>query len=546
MTAPSVATPAAPVPSPWPAHAVAAYRAAGLWTGEDFGGFLRTRADRFAARTALVDADGDRLTYAELDARADVIAARLDATGIAPGECILVQMPNTAAYVCAIFGIWRAGALPVFALPAHRRTELEGIARHSQAVAMVTVRRHAGFDHARLAGDLVDAVPGLRRVLIADDLQESPAAPAGFTPPPVDPTAVAFLQLSGGTTGTPKLIPRTADDYLYSVRRSADVCALDADTVYLCALPAAHNFPMSSPGILGVLHVGGTVVFARMPDPASCFALIRREGVTMTSLVPPLALAWMDAAAAETPDLSSLRVLQVGGARLTPEAARRVPAALGCRLQQVFGMAEGLVCYTGLDDPDEVVCTTQGRPMSEHDEVRVVDADGRPLPDGVAGRLETRGPYTIRGYHGGVDAEAFTADGFYRTGDVVRRLPGGHLVVEGRVNDRINRGGEKIAPDEVEDHLVAHPSVHDAVLIALPDERLGERCCAVVVAAAGGAAPTAAELRRYLRGRGLAAFKQPDQFEVVDALPRTGVGKVSRRDLRAALAERFSTTGGPS
>ncbi len=534
-----------PVPSPWPADAVAAHRAAGLWVGEDFGGFLRERAGRFAGRVALVDAAGGRLTYAELDARADAIAAHLIALGIAPGERVVVQTPNVLGYVPAIFGVWRAGALPVFALPAHRRSELEGIARRAQAVAIITVERHAGFAHADLAHQLAGVVPTLRHVLLADDLMAvaAPRGPIDF--PAVDPTAVAFLQLSGGTTGDPKLIPRTADDYLYSVRRSAEICALGPGTVFLCALPAAHNFPMSSPGILGVLHAGGTVVLAPVPDPAACFALIARERVTMTALVPPLALAWMDAVATEQPDLSSLRLLQVGGARLAPDAARRIPATLGCRLQQVFGMAEGLVCYTALDDPEDLVATTQGLPMSPHDEVRIVDADGRPVPDGVAGRLETRGPYTIRGYHGGADPDAFTDDGYYRTGDVVRRLASGHLVVEGRVKDQINRGGEKIAPDEVEDHLIAHPAVHDAVLVALPDDRLGERSCAVVVPA-GDPPPTAAQLRRHLRERGLAPFKMPDRFDVVDALPLTGVGKISRRDLRAALAARLTATGGPA
>lgn len=533
----------APVPSPWPAQAVAAHRAAGLWSGEDFGTFLRSRAATFGPRAAVVGADGTRVTYAELDAKADAVAAHLAGAGVAPGERVLVQVPNIPAYVSVVFGIWRAGALPVFTLPAHRRAELEGIARRAQAVAVVTVERHAGFAHGDLARELVDLVPSVRMALLAPELDAAPTPPAGFAPPAVDATAVAFLQLSGGTTGEPKLIPRTADDYLYSVRRSAEVCALGPDTVYLCALPVAHNFPMSSPGILGVLHAGGTVVLAPLPDPASCFALIARERVTMTALVPPLALAWMDAAGDGHPDLESLDLLQVGGARFAPDAARRVPRVLGCRLQQVFGMAEGLVCYTGLDDPDDLVFGTQGRPMSAHDEVRVVDALGRPVPDGEPGRLETRGPYTIRGYHAGADPDAFAPDGFYRTGDVVRRLPSGHLVVEGRVKDQINRGGEKIAPDEVEDHLAAHPAVHDAVLIALPDERLGERSCAVVVAS-GDAPPAAAELRRFLRGRGLAAFKMPDRFEIVDSLPRTGVGKVSRRDLRASLAERFTATGG--
>lgn len=529
------------IPSPWPPEAAAAHRDAGLWIGEDFGTFLRDRAARFADRVALIDGTGGRLTYAELDAHADRIAAHLMTEGVTPGRRVLVQVPNVLGYVPSIFGVWRAGALPVFTLPAHRRVELEGIARRSGAVAMITVARHAGFAHADLAHELVDTVPHLRTVYLAEDLLTLPNADEPPVLPEVDPSEIAFLQLSGGTTGDPKLIPRTADDYLYSVRRSAEICRLGTDTVFLCALPAAHNFPMSSPGILGVLDTGGTVVFAPVPDPASCFALIARERVTMTALVPPLALAWIDAVATETPDLSSLRLLQVGGARFAPDAARRVPRELGCRLQQVFGMAEGLVCYTRLDDPDDLVDETQGRPMSDHDEVRVVDAAGAPVPDGRPGRLETRGPYTIRAYHQGVDPDAFSADGFYRSGDVVRRLPSGHLVVEGRVKDQINRGGEKISPDEVEDHLVAHPDVHDAVLVPLPDERLGERSCAVVVPARD-ATITAADLRRHLRGRGLAAFKMPDRFEFVGALPRTGVGKVSRRDLRATLAERFTPT----
>lgn len=529
------------IPSPWPAEAVAHHEATGHWIGEDFSSFLTHRAARFADRVAVVDADGTRLTYAELDGLADRIAAHLMRAGISPGQRVLIQVPNVLGYVPSIFGVWRAGALPVFTLPAHRRTEIEGIARRSGAVAMITVARHAGFAHVDLANDVREAVPHLTSVFLAEDLLALPPETAPTTFPVVDPTDIAFLQLSGGTTGDPKLIPRTADDYLYSARRSAEICELAPTTVFLCALPAAHNFPMSSPGILGVLHAGGSVVFAPMPDPAGCFALIAREQVTMTALVPPLALAWMDAVASESADLSSLRLLQVGGARLAPDAARRIPVELGCRLQQVFGMAEGLVCYTRLDDPEERIFETQGRPMSDADVVRVVDENGHPVPDGTPGRLETQGPYTIRAYHGDADPDAFTSDGFYRSGDIVRRLPSGHLVVEGRVKDQINRGGEKISPDEVEDHLVAHPDVHDAVLVSLPDERLGERSCAVVVPARD-ARVTATVLRRHLRGRGLAAFKMPDRFEVLDNLPVTGVGKISRRDLRTALAERFIPT----
>src|SRR5207248_1627882 len=199
--------------------------------------------------------------------------------------------------------------------------------------------------------------------------------------------------LSGGTTGLPKLIARTHDDYAYNATASADVAGVDASTVYLVSLPAGHNFPLACPGILGTLLAGGTVVMLPSPEPVRAFATIAAEGVTHTAVVPAVAGRWLEHAVENgVGDLSSLRVLQVGGARLADELARRVKPVLGATLQQVFGMAEGLLNYTRLDDPDEVTCGTQGRPLSPGDEVRIVDADGRDLPDGEPGALLTRGP----------------------------------------------------------------------------------------------------------------------------------------------------------
>jgi 2,3-dihydroxybenzoate-AMP ligase len=265
------------------------------------------------------------------------------------------------------------------------------------------------------------------------------------------------------------------------------------------------------------------------------FPLIERERVTLTALVPPLAMVWLDAAKARRHDLSSLRVLQVGGARLSNEAAARVRPTLGCTLQQVFGMAEGLVNYTRFDDSEELIVTTQGRPISPDDELRIVDEDDNEVAPGELGQLLTRGPYTIRGYYKAEahNARAFTSDGFYRTGDLVRLTPEGYLVVDGRVKDQINRGGEKVAAEEVENHLLAHPAVHDAAVVAIPDAFLGERTCAFVIPR--GAPPAATALTAFLRERGLAAFKIPDRVEFIDAFPQTGVGKVSKKSLREAL-----------
>ena len=532
-----------PLRQTWPDAFVARYRAAGHWRGETFPGFLRERAVRFADAVAVVGGD-TRWTYAQLWAEAERIAAGLLEQGLAPGDRVVVQLGNVPEFIAVVCALLRAQLVPVYALPAHRLTEVAHFARKAEASAYVCAERYEAFDYRTLARDLQADVPAVRQVFVVGDAAEFVAVasldgPRDALPGDPDPRSVAFLQISGGSTGLSKLIPRTHDDYIYSFRASNALCGIDADSVYMVALPAAHNFPMSSPGFFGALYAGARVVLSPGPGPDAAFPLIAAERVTCVGLVPPLALLWADAAGKTTHDLSSLQVLQVGGAKLVPEAARRVVAGLGCRLQQVFGMAEGLVNYTRLDDPDDLVLTTQGRPISEDDEVLVVDDHGMPVADGEVGHLLTRGPYTIRGYHNddAANARSFTDDGFYRTGDMVQRLPSGHLIVQGRATDHINRAGEKISAEEIEDHLLAHPQVFDAAVVSIPDDFLGERSCAFVIP--GGDKPRPAELKAWVRGRGLAAFKVPDQIVFVDAFGTTAVGKISRRELRAQLRARF-------
>ena len=526
----------------WPPELAARYRAAGYWRGETFPAFLRERTAAHPDRLAVIGGP-HRWTYAELLARSEAAAAGFLALDLRPGDRVVVQLGNIPEFFPAVFGLFLAGLVPVFTLPAHRITEIAHLAARSEAAAFVAAERGPdSFDYRTLARDLQKAVPAIRHVLLIGD------DPAEFTafatldgdrsalPEDPAPSAVAFLQISGGTTGMSKLIPRTHDDYIYSFRASNEICGISADSVFLVALPAAHNFTMSSPGHMGALYAGARVVLCPTPSPETAFALIEAERVTHTGLVPPLALLWTEAAARTKRDLSSLQVLLVGGAKLTPEAARRVQPALGCRLQQVFGMAEGLVNYTRLDDPDAVILETQGRPISPDDEVLVVDDNGDPVPDGEPGHLLARGPYTIRAYHDdpAANARSFTADGFYRTGDIVKRTPDGYLVVQGRAGDHINRAGEKISAEEMEDHLLAHPAIFDAAVVSVPDPALGEGSCAFVIPRAGQA-PRPAAIRAWMRTRGIADFKVPDRVVLVDSFETTAAGKISRKELRARL-----------
>ncbi len=535
----------------FPADRAAHYRAAGYWTGRTVDSLLSHAAQRWPERVAVIDACRQPgmagVSFAELDAWADRAAAGLAALGIAPGDRVLLQLPNTSAFAVALFGLLRAGAMPVMCLPGHRAADLDHFAEVSEPSALIIPDAGSGFDYPAMARELAHRHPSLRHVVV-DGPVTGDAGPCvswsqvcdtdGVRPAaaPADTEAPALLLVSGGTTGAPKLIPRTHDDYVYNASASARLCRLTAADRYLVVLPAAHNFPLACPGLLGAMTVGATTVFTSDPSPESAFEAIARHGVTVTALVPALAGLWAQACEWERVTPKTLRLLQIGGARLEPDDARRVRATLTPGLQQVFGMAEGLLCFTRPDDPPQVVEHTQGRPLCPDDELRIVDEAGRPVPRGEPGELLVRGPYTVNGYFraDAENARSFDPDGFYRSGDIVRRSADGYLQVVGRVKDVIHRGGETVAAADLEEHLLAHPRISAAAAVPLPDPYLGEKIC--VVAVFTGDPVSLATLNRYLDERGVAAHSRPDMLVVMPALPITAVGKVDKKAIVRQLS----------
>jgi len=523
---------------PWPAELARRYEEAGYWSGQTLAELLRVPSTVDGSRTAVVSRT-QRVSYAALDQRADRLAAGLHGLGLVPGDRVVVQLPNSVDLVAVSVALFRLGAVPVFALPAHRKAEIGYLCEHAEAAALVVPDVQQGFDHRVLAREVRARVPGLRHVVVAGepagftDLASVEADPVELAAP--DPADMALCLLSGGTTGLPKLIPRTHNDYLYQVRTTAREMRLDARGAYLAALPMSHNAALGCPGVLGALWVGAKAVLARSAAPDEVFPLIAREGVTLTTLMPVYLPLWSATVEDFGVDLSGL-VVEVGGAMLSPDTARAAEQGLGATITRWFGMGEGFLSFTRPDDPAEVRFTTEGRPLCPADEIRVVDEQGADVPAGAVGELLTRGPYTLRGYYRAADynARVFTADGFLRTGDLVRRTAEGNMVVVGRINDVINRGGEKVPTGEVEEHLRAHPQVKDAALVGFPDATLGERSAVFVIAA--GDVPTLPELHAFLLDRGLAEFKLPDRLHLADAFPLTAVGKVDKRALRAGLA----------
>ncbi|MEM9135387.1 MAG: AMP-binding protein [Actinomycetota bacterium] len=539
---------------PRPAEAVEAYRSAGLYRQRTLWRSLHDSAAAHADAPAVTDASIDgpsTLTYAALFAAAERRAAGLLAAGLEPGERVVLQLGNSNEFAVTLIGLLRAGLVPVMALPAHRTAEIGHLAERSGAAAYITEDGRRGFDHRRTAAEIMPAVDSLRLVLVSGEAGDWAPLPErdpsrDLFPTGIDPDDPCLFLISGGTTGLPKLIPRTHNDYDFNARHCARTIGLDGDDVYLVTLPAGHNFPLCCPGLLGMLAVGGHTVFTDDPSPDNAFDLIEAHGVTVSALVPALAQLWCAATEWEPADISSLRMLQVGGSKLAPADAAALEEVLPGAVHQVFGMAEGLICHTRPDDPRDRVQVVQGRPISGHDDVRIVDEHDVDVPDGSDGELLVRGPYTIAGYYRAEEhnATAFTPDGYYRSGDRVRREPDGSLVVTGRIKDTIIRAGENVAADEIEEHLVAHPSVFQSAVIGVPDDMLGERIVAALVLSPtqpAGATVDLADVRTFLTGRGLAPFKLPDSIHIARSLPVTAFGKLDK----AALADTVAAEARP-
>ena len=516
----------------------------GYWLPRTLGEELHEAAHKYAARTAVVASDGT-VTYEELDRLADEYAAGLASLGIEAGDRVLVQLPNKLSLIIAVFALFRIGAIPIMALPASRQADITALCSLAEPVAYITTDRSGSLEY----GPTVDALKSNYSYLqhiITDNGGIEGAIPLkslrkrGGKPPfkSFSFTDTALLLLSGGTTGTPKLIPRRHTDYAYNARAASERLSLCETDAYLVVLPAAHNFSLSAPGIIGTFMHGGKVVLAGNIGPEEAFALIERERITFTALVPALLNLWLEVKEWEDADISSLRFIEAGGSAVDPGMAARVEPVLGCKMVNVFGTAEGLICTTSLDDDEETICNTQGWPISPADEVRMVDECGNDVPYGQAGEMIVRGPYTIQGYYRApeVNSYAVTEDGYYRTGDVARFTAEGRIVVCGRIKEQINRAGEKIAPVEVETVLRTMPGVTDAAVVGVEDAELGERICAWIITDEN--APSLTDVYSHFEKSGMARFKYPDQLEVVEAWPVTSVGKVDKRILAVMAAER--------
>ncbi len=540
--------------TPFPDDYAARYRAAGYWKDQTiarrFEAVCATHADRIA-----IVADGVEITYGQIDETARRVGFNLLGQGLRPGEIVVLQLGNVIEFVYLYFGLQKAGIRPILALHTHRYSELKQFVALSGAVAIFTADQGKDCDFRDVV-DLIQAEhASLRRKFVLGETRRGFSSIRELIDRPsarhrldldaiqdeVDPTEPALFLLSGGTTAIPKLIPRSHNDYIYNSEMASSVTGVDAASVLLDVLPIAHNLPLACPGLQGFMIHGAKTVLHASTRPEHVFPLIERHRVTHIHVVPALLITWMNSPLVSEFDLSSVRVIQSGGQRLQPETRLLTEATLpGCLVQENFGMAEGLLMFVRLDDPADVRLETVGRPICPDDEVLLLGEDDRPVAFGEVGEFCARGPYTLRGYLNAPEhnARAFTADGFYRSGDLMRQHSSGNYVVEGRKKDVINRGGEKISAEEVENLILAHPSVQNVACVSMADPVMGEKMCACVLVKAG-ARLTFDQLLTHLQAQDIAKYKLPERLEIFDDFPLSTFGKVSKKDLVETVRSRI-------
>ncbi|MGD0231913.1 MAG: AMP-binding protein [Syntrophorhabdales bacterium] len=525
------------------------------WSGLTLGDILDRVADVFPTKEAVVD-DRVRITYAELRERTERLAAGLMRAGIKQGECVMLQLPNWSEYVYSYFALQKIGAIPVVLISGYKQLEVSHLGKLTEATAWIVPAAYRKIDYASFLGEVRSFNPQLKQVI---SVRASGSTP-GFTSSletlmelPVteeereelalrrpDPTNAAHIIPSGGTTGLPKGIPRTHNDYICNVEYLHRGWEMNTGDVTLVVVPVGHN--------LALLNVVGSILFAYKlvlldsTKPVDICATIEAEKVTYMPTVPSLVRRIVEQSELGTYNLASLKKISAGGEPSTPELIREVYDKLRCTYINEFGMSEGLLCRTSLTDDVDTICTTVGKPCCPYDEVRILDTNGYQVPPGSDGELATRGPCIFAGYLNNPEenAKSFTSDGFFRTGDQARTDAAGNLRITGRIKDLIIRGGENVTPSQVEDLLCQSPEVADAAVIGIPDKELGEKVCAYV-RLASGATPDPDKIRNFMESKGASKLLIPERFVFVETLPLTPAGKHDKKALREDVKHRIES-----
>jgi non-ribosomal peptide synthetase component E (peptide arylation enzyme) len=521
-----------------PAEQRRAWAAAGNYPDRDLYSQFRGHVDRDPAAPAVIDADG-AFSYGELDDLTRRLAAGLARLGIGEGEVVAIQLPNGRLSCAVELAVAALGAIGLPFPVGRGEREAENLLRRSEAVAVITVAEHHGYACASRIRELSANLPCLRAVvavgggvqgcvpieaLLASDTRE-------FVHRAVDPDTPVRILVTSGSEAEPKMVLYSHN--ALSGGRGALMGSLDENRGSMrnfFLMPIGSAFGSSGTPVT-LAAFGATLVVRPAFDAAGTLAMIEASRTTHLFGVPTMLRMLLDCPAIRDTDLSSLRAVVIGGAALDADTARRAREVLKCAVVPIYGSADGVGCHNGLAGFDGTV----GRPMPAVTDIRVVDTDGRAVPNGATGEVVSRGPMSPMCYFNSpeLDSRLRTADGWTRTGDLGVIGEDGHLTLVGRCKDVVIRGGLNISPAEVESVLITHPAIRDVACVAVPDPQYGERMCACVATAAE---LTLADVTEHLASRRLDPKKFPERLLVLPTLPLGPAGKVDRRALRVQAA----------
>ena len=524
------------------------------WSGLTLGDILDRAADIHPQKEAFVDQE-TRLTYGEARDKTNKLAMGLLDIGIQPLDRVLVQLPNWNEFVFAYFALQKIGAIPVLLIDRYRQFEINHLISLTGATSWIIPSQYKKTDYVPIINDVLKEHPELERVITvrgerdrkpfvslerliekATLTEDNLARLASRRP---DPMQVAHMGPTGGTTGAPKIVPRTHNSLITGLEYCAKSWDQSNEDINLLAGPIGHDLTFSK-GFMGAIITLGKIIFLDSTDDKGICETIQREKVTAVIWVPTLAQRLLQYEDINKYDLSSLKKMHSAGGASHPTLVKDVTEKLKMKFYNGYGATEGMTTITRTTDSLETICSTVGSPTCPYDTYKVIDKDGNRLPLGAQGELVLKGPGVFTGYYNNPkeNKAVFTKDGFFRTGDLAKINEKGYITLTGRIKEMVNRGGESISATEIERLISRHTDVAAVAVIPMSDPLMGERVCAYIQPKAG-ARLCFDDIISFLKGQKASVLQLPERIEFIDAIPYTGAEKIDKRSLREDIEKKI-------
>lgn len=540
--------------TPYKKKDVDKYSQNGWWAGLTHGDILDKAAERYPDKEALVDGQ-QRFTYSQVQEKTNKLALGFIKLGLQPLDRVLLQLPNWAEFIFAFYALQKIGAIPILLIARHRQIEINHLLQLTLANSWIVPERYHKVDYLPIIDEVLKSNPQMAHVVLvraahhesfvkfetliqSEQLTDDHLAVLAKRRP--DPMQVAHMGPTGGTTGLPKVAPRTHNDYLSRVEYAARACEFNHDDICLVAAPAGHDLTFSM-AICLTIFTFGKLVMLEAYEPQVICQTIERESVSAIVWVPTLAARLTQFDGLKDYDLSSLKKMHCGGGVSSPELIKAVREKLNCVFFNGYGGTEGMSLLTRSHYSLERICNSVGVPTCPHDSYTIVDKNGNPVPPNTPGQLIVKGPGIFSGYYKmpQENQKVFDHNGYFQTGDQALVNDQGDFVLTGRLKEMINRGGESISATDIESLMITHQDISAIAVVPMPDEEMGEKVCAYVQCKPGvelGFQP----IISFLKAQGASVLQLPERIEFVDQMPHTTAEKIDKRALAQDIRKKLN------